>query len=184
MARFMVTAVGIDQPGVIAAVSSVLVEQGCNLGDAQMAVLQGYASMMMVVDTPRGLSVEGLRSALEEGAAGLGHTFSVEPIRELDEPFGSWRDWQVAIYGSDRPGIVFEVTRVLAGAGANIVDLRTRLTGRSYSLWMRVHLPAGADGESLAARIDRLGSQLGFSCSMRPAPAEEGHGLRWTGQDR
>ncbi len=172
MARFMVIALGVDQPGVIAAISSVLVEQGCNLGDTQMAVLQGYASMMLVVDTPAGLAAEGLRQALAEGAAGLDHTFSVEPLEDLAEPVNGGRSWRVAIYGSDRPGIVFEVTRLLADAGINVVDARTRLAGRSYSLWMQVRVPAGADGEAVAARIDRLGRELGLSCSMQPVPGE------------
>jgi predicted amino acid-binding ACT domain protein len=52
VARYVVTAVGVDRPGVVAALSGVLVEQRCSLEDSQMAVLGGHAAMMLVVDAP------------------------------------------------------------------------------------------------------------------------------------
>lgn len=173
MPRFMVVAFGVDQPGVIAAISSVLVEQGCNLADTQMAVLQGYASMMIVVDGPASLESHDLRAALAEGCAGLGHTFSVQPISSVADLARSGSRWQVTIYASDRPGIVFEVTRVLAGAGINIVSLQTRLTGSQLGLWMEADIPVGTDGDEVAAHLDRLGRELVMSCSMRPLPDSE-----------
>lgn len=173
MPRFMVVAFGVDQPGVIAAISSVLVEQGCNLADTQMAVLQGYASMMIVVDGPASLEPHDLRAALADGCVGLGHTFSVQPISAVADRARTGSRWQVTIYASDRPGIVFEVTRVLAGAGINILSLQTRLAGHQLGLWMEADIPAGTDGHEVAGRLDRLGRELGLSCSMRPLPESE-----------
>ena len=168
MARFRVVAFGADQPGVIAAISSVLVEQGCNLADTQMAVLQGYASMMLVVDAPETVGAEGLRAALATGTAGLSHSFTVQPIVAVPAVVGNTSRWQVTIRASDRPGIVFEVTRVLARSGVGIQSLQTRLRGSELSLWMEADLPPEVDGDGVAAELDRLGRELGLSCSMRP----------------
>ena len=170
MSRFMVIAVGPDQPGVVAALSGVLVELNCNLSDTQMAVLQGYSSMMLVVDAPPLLAAEELHNALVRGVEGLGQTPWVHLLSELSAPAGAGRTWAVSVYGADRPGVVFEVTRLLADAHINILDLQTRQTGSVSFLSMQVDVPAGVDGDELAAKVDSLGNQLGLSCSIRPMP--------------
>lgn len=164
----MVAAIGDDRPGVVAAVSGVLVEQGCNLSDAQMAVLQGHASMMLVVDCPPSLEPEALQASLAEGLRDLGHDIWVRPLSAGPEPTGSDDLWVVSVHGADRPGVVFEVSRLLADAGINVVDLKCRLAGRDASLTMQVDVPKTAEGDDVARQLDRLGEQLGLSCSMRP----------------
>ena len=166
----MVTAVGADRPGVIAALSGVLVELGCNLSDTQMAVLQGYASMMLVVDAPESVGVDKLQVALARGCEGLGHALWVQRISDLFPPARPGHRWVVSVHGADRPGVVFEATRLLADAHINVVGLESRLSGTVCSLSMQVDVPQGVDGNEVATKLDRLGEQLGLSCSMRPAP--------------
>ena len=166
----MVSAVGADRPGVVAAISGVLVELDCNLSDTDMAVLQGYTSMMLVVDAPASLEAETLQRALVQGTEGLGHAIWVHRLSEALPPTQLGCGWVVSVYGADRPGVVFEVTRVLAGVGINIVDLQSRLSGPVGSLTMQVTVPTAVDGIEVAAKLDRLGEQLGLSCSMRPVP--------------
>jgi glycine cleavage system transcriptional repressor len=167
MPRFMVTAIGADRPGVVAAISGVLVELGCNLSDTQMAVLQGYASMMLVVDGPKSLEADALQSELIRGTEGLRQTIWVNPLSEASLPARAGYRWVVLVHGADRPGVVFEVTRVLAEHDVNIVDLQGRLPGPVGSVSMQVDVPPGVDGEELARELDRLGEQLGLSCSMK-----------------
>jgi glycine cleavage system transcriptional repressor len=166
----MVTAVGADRPGVIAALSGVMVELGCNLSDTQMAVLQGYASMMLVVDALEPVGVEVLQAALARGSEGLDHAVWVQELSNPVAPVVSGQRWLVSVHGSDRPGVVFETTRLLADAGINVVGMESRMTGTVYSLSMEVDVPVGVDGNDVAARLDRLGEQLDLSCSMRPVP--------------
>jgi predicted amino acid-binding ACT domain protein len=66
-ARYAVTAVGVDRPGVVAALSGALGEQRCNLEDSQMALLGGHATMMRVVDARHSVTAERLQGALTEG---------------------------------------------------------------------------------------------------------------------
>ena len=164
----MVTAVGVDRPGVVAAVTGVLVELGCNLSDTQMAVLQGHASMMLVVEAPPELDAEAMKSALGQGTESLGQAVWVRRLSEARPPAPGGTRWVVSVHGADRPGVVFEVTRVLSEAGINIVDLRNRQTGRYSTLAMQVEVPTNIDGGATADHLDRLGDELGLSCSMRP----------------
>ena len=166
----MVVALGADQTGVVAALSGALVELGCNLSDTQMAVLQGYASMMLVVDAPPSVTTDQLHSALSRGTEGLGQALWVQPLSEAPVAAPAGRLWVVSVQGADRPGVVYEVTRLLAEDGLNIVDLQARSSGPVGSLAIQVSVPPEIDGNKVAARLDHLRDSLDLSCSMRPMP--------------
>ncbi len=82
MPHVAVTAVGVDRPGIVAAVTGVLVEQGCNLEDTSMTILRGHFAMMLVVDTPPGASAADLEDALAGPAEDFDLILAVRPISE------------------------------------------------------------------------------------------------------
>jgi len=176
MAHFALSAVGTDRPGIVAAVTGVLREQGCNLEDTSMTILRGHFAMMLVVAAPTGVTADGLEAAL----AGVAHDLDlVVAVRAIDDdvptsPEGE--SWTVAVYGADRPGIVHEVTSFLAGAGVNISELTTRVIGDEdrpvYAMVLGVTLPSGVSGPDLADDLSALGAQLGVECSLHPSEAD------------
>ena len=56
-------------PGIVAAVSGALGEQGCNLEDSTMTILQGHFAILLVVTAPEGTTAgstrDGPRTAAE-----------------------------------------------------------------------------------------------------------------------
>ena len=125
MPELAVTAMGADQPGIVAAVARVLHERGGNIEDSAMTILGGRFSMVLLVagdDT-----ADDLEAALREATADLGLDLHVT------EP-GAARDAAAAthllsVYGSDHPGILAGVATALADVGANVTDLSSRLIG-------------------------------------------------------
>jgi glycine cleavage system transcriptional repressor len=175
MPLFALMAVGVDRPGNAAAVAGVLVEQGCNLEDTEIAVLRGYSTMMLVVACPERVSADGLKTAVAEGTWEIGLDVTV---CEIDPDTPDTADltgtaWSVSVYGSDRPGIVFEVTRVLARAGVNITGMKTRTHGPAnllmYTMALDVWVPGDVDGAEVASSLDNLARRLNVACSMRPS---------------
>jgi glycine cleavage system transcriptional repressor len=77
----------------------------------------------------------------------------------------------LSLHGADRLGIVAAVTRAVCVAGGNITDLSTRLIGPLYLLIAEVDLPP-AHVESLTARLDAIGDDLGVEISLRRAEAD------------
>ena len=63
MGRLWLSALGADRPGIVAAVSSVLVDLGCNLEDSTMTNLQGHFAVLLVVSAPDGLTAAALEYA-------------------------------------------------------------------------------------------------------------------------
>ncbi len=69
----VVTVVGADKPGIVAAISSVLAEAKANIVDISMTVLRGFFSMIMVVDISESVSdLTELRGRLEEKGKEIG----------------------------------------------------------------------------------------------------------------
>ncbi|MEL6615028.1 MAG: ACT domain-containing protein, partial [Bacteroidota bacterium] len=52
--RFVVTAYGLDTPGVLAALTSELAAHGANILDVSQKVLQGYFTVVLFADLPDG----------------------------------------------------------------------------------------------------------------------------------
>lgn len=167
-----VTAIGRDRSGIVAGVTKVLFEEGCNLQDVSSTILRGHFSMMLVVRTPKGLSAEGLEAKLADAAGSLGLLFSVKPVadegREVIPP-----THMVSVYGADRPGIVYKVADILTRKRANITDLTSRVIGSEdepvYALMLEVAVPEGAD---VAAELDDLRSELGVDVSVHAIGAD------------
>ena len=176
MGHYAVSAVGADRPGIVAAVTGVFLEQGCNLEDTSMTILRGHFAMMLVVAAPDGLA----QGALEDALAGPAADFElVVAVRAIDDDVPSSPEgeaWNVAVYGADRPGIVHRVASLLAAESVNIVDLTTRVIGDAdrpvYAMILEVTLPPGSDPATLETQLAKLAGDLGVECSFHPSEAD------------
>lgn len=168
MPSFALAAIGRDRPGIVAAVAEVLYEQGCNVEDSSMTLLRGNFSMMLVLASPEGTTAQGLQDALGPACREMGLTFSVLDVEDTaDVPHPTH---VLTVYGGDRPGILYRVTRQLASAGVNITDLNSRLVGLDtpvYALMLELALPEEADAETLRAELVRTAEQLGVDVTLR-----------------
>jgi len=176
--RFAVTAVGTDRPGIVAAVTRVFVEHGCNLEDSSMTILRGQFAMMLVIDAPPGVVAAGLEAALIGPADDLGLVVIVRHAEDPDLPEVSadGGSWTVSVHGADHPGIVHGVAALLAGHAVNIVDLSTRVVGDvadpGYVMILEVTLPAEVDPRDLEHTLAVTAAELGVTCRLHPSEAD------------
>jgi glycine cleavage system transcriptional repressor len=176
VAHVAVTAVGSDRPGIVAAVTGVFVEHGCNLADTSMTILRGHYAMMLVVEVPDAVDPAELEDALAAPAAAFDLVVAVRPIDDDVPVSPEGEAWSVAVYGADRPGIVHRVTSLLAGEGVNVVDLDTRVIGDPsdpvYAMALDVTVPPGVDPATLRRRVEELAGELGVECSLHPVDVD------------
>jgi len=166
----VITAVGRDQPGIIAAIAKAIFELGGNLDDATMTRLHGAFSTMVAARLPLGRSERDVRVALAPVAAALGLTLAVQAVPDAlpeDAP-----DTQITVYGADRPGIVYRVTSRLAARGVNITDMDTRLTGTAAAPVYVMLLEAVAGETDLTEDLAALREELGVNISAQPLDTE------------
>ena len=77
--KAIVTVVGKDRVGIIAQVSTQLANYKINILDISQTVMQGYFTMMMVVDTEAAeLSLADLAVALEEKGKEMGMSIRLQ----------------------------------------------------------------------------------------------------------
>lgn len=187
MSRVAVTALGVDRPGMVAAVTGVLIDHGGNLEDSAMTILGGHFAMMLVVEIPDEQSATALEADLAAGVHDLGLSVAVRPVVDTPAVDAAGQDdvvdgsdvcstWSVSVHGADRPGIVYRVTKLLAERDANVVDLSTRVVGGppqpAYVLLLRITLPSSTDGEALADELRTLAGTLGVEVHLRPDDAD------------
>jgi glycine cleavage system transcriptional repressor len=175
MGTLAVTAVGTDQPGIVAAVTAVLMEQGCNLEDTSMSILRGQFAMVLIIAAPDEVDAGGLEWALAQAASDLDLVVSVRAVEHghATEPDGE--AWTVVVYGADHPGIVHGIASVLADLDVNIVDLTTRISEADrpiYAMVMEVTLPSALPPAALELRLSETATALGVDCSLHPSEAD------------
>jgi glycine cleavage system transcriptional repressor len=176
MSHVAVSAIGSDRAGIVASVTGVLVQQGCNLEDTSMSILRGHFAMMLIVAVPDGVTAEALELALAPAARALDLVLVVRAIDDDVPRSPEGASWTVSVYGADRPGIVHRVASVLAEDGVNIVDLTTRIIGEAerpvYAMFLDVTLPDSLDAGEWQQRLSALAKELGVSCSAHPADTD------------
>ncbi len=123
----VITAVGRDGPGIVAALAGAVFDLGGNLDDATMTRLHGAFAAMVAARLPAGKSADDARKALAPLAAERGLTVTVQAVSDAHSETAP--DTLLTVYGADKPGIVYQVASALAGRGVNITDMDTRLTG-------------------------------------------------------
>jgi glycine cleavage system transcriptional repressor len=169
-----VTAVGVDRPGIVAAVSKVLFDVGGNIEDSRMAILGGHFAMVLIVALPEGIDAPSLERALETPARTLELITTVRPIAEA-APHAGGSPFVVSVYGADRPGIVARVSETLAAHGVNISDLATHVVGDQepvYVMILEVDLPPGAQADTIADALKGIGADLGVDVAFNRMEAD------------
>jgi glycine cleavage system transcriptional repressor len=156
VATFALSALGIDRPGIVAAVAEVLVRHGVNVEDSQMSILRGHFGMVLILRAPDGVESSTLRRQLEQAGEQLGLeavTLSevADAAAERLEPTHA-----ITVYGADHPGIVHAVAAAIARADINITNLTTRLVSEEQPLYvmvLEVAAPEGVDPERVLAPV-------------------------------
>jgi glycine cleavage system transcriptional repressor len=166
----VITAVGRDGPGVIAALARAVLDLGGNLDDATMTRLHGAFATMVAARLPPDKTAEDARRALAPVAQERGLTVTVQavPDAHADAP----PDTLLTVYGADQPGIVYQVAARLAARGVNITDMDTRLAGTPDRPVYVMLLEAAAGAADLAEDLAALRQALGVQVTAQALDAE------------
>ena len=177
MQRWIVTALGKDRAGIVAGVTKVLYQLGCNLEDSAMTRLEGEFTIMLIFSAPARLKDEAIRKAFVPLERSLGLAVHLKRLTKTETVTRKQgRNYRISVYGADRPGIVYKVSEHLARAGVNITDVHTHRSpgsGRKspslYLLLLEVEVPPRLSSEALEAKLKRLAAGLRVEVSLHPS---------------
>ncbi|HUY07481.1 MAG TPA: ACT domain-containing protein [Acidimicrobiales bacterium] len=168
MPRFSLHAIGSDRPGIVAGVTGVLANEGCNIEDSRMTILCGQFAIMLIVEVPRRLSLERLEESFREVQESLDLSIIIRPLSE--QPVVEFRGESVAVsvHGADRPGLVSTIAMRIAELGGNIIDLSTHRIeengAASYVMLLNIATSPTCTEEILSREIKAVSQLLGITC--------------------
>jgi len=159
----VLTVVSDDRPGIVEELSEVIADHGGNWAESSMMSLAGKFAGILLVQLP-GENVEGffakLKALESRGMQVVAQLSDAPPLAD------SGREHSIELVGQDRPGIVHEITEVLADFNINVQELETTVQSASMSgesLFManaRIFIPPTTDMEALQEKLEDLANEL------------------------
>lgn len=155
--------VGPDKPGLVSAISEKAAAAGANWQESRMAKLAGqFAGIIRLqVDESR---ANALASDLQNLSAG---GLQVFVTRGIESAAGApARLLMLELTGQDRPGIVREISRILAERGVGIDELSTACEAGSFTggtlfrASARLQVPATLATAELQQALENLANDL------------------------
>jgi glycine cleavage system transcriptional repressor len=171
--KVVITILGKDRPGIIARVTRVLFEEGCNVENVSQTILQSEFSGIFIVSIPDGLAIDALYSRLIDQTEDLDlHVY----IKRL-KPSGSDADvtggdpFVITTQGPDRKGLVAAITAIIAAHGVNVTNLQAVFEGgddpSKNIMIYEVSIPPETDRSLLADQLNREAEALGLDISIQ-----------------
>ncbi|HVZ09155.1 glycine cleavage system protein R [Rhodopila sp.] len=167
MASLILTVVGPDRPGLVNMLSHAVAARGGSWLESRMARLAGQFAGIVRVEAPESL-LDDLPALEREGLRIAGQLVGAEaPTVRSGEALA------LEVVGNDRPGIVRDVTAILAGSGVNIEELATHVEDASFSggtlfrAVARLRAPTAASIDAVRTGLETLGNDL--MVDIRPA---------------
>lgn len=162
MASLVLTVIGDDRPGLVSALSAPIHDHGGSWERSQMSRLAGKFAGILLVAVPDARAdslVEALGSLADAG-------LHVTVERTEDRDTAAANRLVLDLVGADRPGIVSDISALLAGRGVSIDELSTDVYeapmagGMLFEAHAVLTAPASADVAEVRAALETLGDKL------------------------
>jgi glycine cleavage system regulatory protein len=160
--RIILTAIGADRPGLTQGLASAVLSAGGNWLESHLSHLGGQFVGSVLVELDPG-KLGALETAVQDVVAGGFHVSIVPAGNGRVEPHETL---VLELVGQDRPGIVHEVTAVLASLDVNIEDFTSTTENGAWSGELlfrakaRLTLPAGTSSTALQDGLEAISGDI------------------------
>lgn len=163
---FLMTAFGKDRPGIVADVTEVIYDTGCNLEDTSMTRLADEFTLVLLFTGP----ADGLADRLNKECRRLEITKNLSAfVRqvEIEDAAPVRGDLEtITVVGLDQTGMVFKISKFLADQGINIEQLRSKRSFSAqsgaalYHMEIKVLTPGAKRLQDYQEGLDHLANEL------------------------
>jgi glycine cleavage system transcriptional repressor len=153
-----------DRPGIVAAVSGVIVALAGNIDACSQTVINGYFTQILIVSFPQPVTAEELAQRVRQVAP---LQVAVRPYTVLPATVVTGERFVITALGKDKPGIIHRFSQYLAGKDINIVDLFWDCQGEDFVLTAQVVIPSRCELAMLQADLDEMGRADGFNIRVQ-----------------
>jgi glycine cleavage system regulatory protein len=174
MTDLVLTLIGPDRPGLVEAVAGIVADHGGNWLESRMTHLAGKFAGILRAELPPERAAAALKALAALEGQGLKVVAETGARQERPAP---QRTMNLELMGQDRPGIVREISQLLAANGVNVEELTTDrksapMSGETlFEARAHVHVPASTDLGRLRAALERIASDLMVEVKLEDRPA-------------
>ena len=175
MQKVVISILGTDRAGIVAAVSRILTENNCNIENASQTILQTEFAAIFIVSTPEGLQTDDLLMRLRRGLKPLGLYAFLKPMESAkgqatpvaSEPF------VITTIGPDSLGLIATLTEIMARFKANITNLKALAqenqvsTRRDTVVIYEVDIPLDVDHQAFRQALRERAKDLDLVLSIQ-----------------
>jgi glycine cleavage system transcriptional repressor len=173
--RYIMTAFGKDRPGIVADVTQVLYENGCNLEDSSMSMLSDEFTINLLFSSGN----DSIASILEKECAALEQQKSISafirPIKSVQQQVKKKLPLcTIHVEGMDQAGIVYKISRYLADHQLNIVDLKSTVketpeSGTAlYLMDIHIQLPDSTSINAIEDDLNDVAEEVNVDITVFP----------------
>jgi glycine cleavage system transcriptional repressor len=164
----LISVLGSDHLGLVAALTGRLYDMGANLGDTSFSVLGTGFEFTSVVELPADVSADQVADDLAGVPLLRGADITVQNFRHQTTHDESGRvTHRIRVEGGDQVGIVARMSEVFVEFGANIVRMSSEKIpdphGDRYTMIYDVWIPEDAVNRCLAT-VDNTAQQMQMAC--------------------
>jgi glycine cleavage system regulatory protein len=159
----LLTAVGTDRTGLVESLAQRIAAAGGNWEEGRLARLAGQFAGVVLVTVDSARADQLIASLRELESAGLQVSARSVPASTAQS---TGKHVRLTITGGDRPGIVRDVSRILAERGVNVEELESQMASAPMSgepmfvARARLRVPATLELSALRTALEALGNEL------------------------
>lgn len=163
LANLVMTLIGPDRPGLVELIAARVSEHGGNWLESRMCRLGGQFAGIVRIEIP------AEKSAALAASLGTLEQQGLSVLTETEEESFAKKIGVTALLelvGQDRPGILHQISRVLASHAVNVEELTSERVSAPidgnmlFQARVRVALPTAVSIQALRADLERIASDL------------------------
>jgi glycine cleavage system transcriptional repressor len=170
--KVLISILGQDQPGIVAAVSGLIFSRKGNIENVSQTLLQSMFGALLIVAVPDTETPLALQEALQATCASLNLFVHVEPyIAPAASVKPEIQPYIVTAIGPDRPGLVWEIATQLARHDVNITNMQAIFKGGTKPLdnlmIFEVYVPRHTVMNDLRAALREISERLSLEIKVQ-----------------
>ena len=166
MSKAIISILGQDRSGIVAAVSKILFDQDCNIENVSQTTLQFVFAGVFIVSMPSDLSSESLEKSLKTRMDPLGLDVHITELETTAAPVSPPQSeaYIITTKGPDRKGLVAGISEIIARFEGNITNLQAVFKGGEDPgdniMIYEVDIPPGIDQQHLYRELKKRATEL------------------------
>ena len=173
MKKVIISVLGNDRPGIIAAVSRLLYENDSNIENVSQTSLQSEFAGIFIATVPATMALPTLEGKMTDILNPMGLQVHVKPMEPRHEAVNGLlgESFVITTRGPDQKGLVARVTEIIANHEVNITNCQAVFKGgddpNSNIMIYEVDIPPRADQQALFQDLREKGAELKLQVSIQ-----------------